>query len=161
LHRAITRYLGILAVLLIFEKSFAQKIPAPKGRVNDFEHLLTSREEQTLDSLLALFEKQTTNQLALVTLDSNYTSATAFDDFIISLHNAWGVGLKGKNNGIVVGISAQLRSIRISNGQGILARLSDAETLQIIDQIMIPEFKKGAFFTGIRNGLMAIIAKLQ
>jgi uncharacterized protein len=157
----LARYLITLALLLCFEKNFAQKIPAPRGWVNDFEHLFTSREEQTLDSLLALFEKQTTNQIALVTLDSNYTSADAFDDFIISLHNAWGVGLKGKNNGIVVGISAQLRRIRISNGVGIEARLSDAATARIIDEIMIPEFKKGAYFTGILNGLTAIIAKLQ
>ena len=160
MHRA-SRYLITLVLLFLFEKNFAQKIPAPKGWVNDFEHLLTSREEQTLDSLLALFEKQTTNQLALVTLDSNFTTAAAFDDFIISLHNSWGVGLKGKNNGIVVGISAQLRRIRISNGEGIIARLSDAETARIIDEIMIPEFKKGAYFTGIQNGLIAIIAKLQ
>jgi uncharacterized protein len=61
----------------------------------------------------------------------------------------------------VVGISAQLRRIRISNGEGIVARLSDAATARIIDGIMIPEFKKGAYFTGILNGLTAIIAKLQ
>jgi len=79
----------------------------------------------------------------------------------MEIGNHWGVGQKGKNNGVVIGIAPQLRKIRIENGYGIQKILSDEETKQIIDSLIIPEFRKADYFEGTRKGLMAIIQQIS
>ena len=139
-------------------------VPAKQNKwINDFEDLFTKAQERTLDSLITSFEKATTNEIAIVTFNSASTETNTdnFDNFVLAIHNYWGVGKKGANNGIVIGICTDLRKIRISNGYGIEKRLTGHETTEIIDEIITPEFKKGLFFKGVHNGLLALFSKLQ
>ena len=68
---------------------------------------------------------------------------------------------KETNNGIVIGICPGYRTIRISNGFGIEEKLTDSETKKIIDNIIVPEFKKGDYLQGIRKALLEIINELR
>jgi uncharacterized protein len=132
----------------------------PLGWISDFDTIFTSAQIIELDSTISNFEKLTTNEIAIVTIDSLWTNKEKFDDLILTIANKWGVGKKGLNNGIVIGISTKLRKIRICNGYGIAEKLSDAETKNIIDEIIIPEYKKGNYFEGTKNGLLALMRKL-
>jgi uncharacterized protein len=140
---------------------YKQLLLKPLGWTSDFEHIFTAAQIRELDSIVSQFEKETTNEIAIVTIDSTQTTKDKFDDFIPGLHNNWGVGKKIKNNGIVIGISAGLRSIRISNGYGIEPKLSDTETKKIIDNIIVPEYKKGNYFEGTKKGLLLIMQKIR
>ena len=131
-------------------------VPQPIGYVNDFEGILKIDEILLLDSLIENFEDSTTIQIAIVTLDSSYTANDNFDDYILRIANIWGVGQATKNNGIVIGFSSQLRRIRIQNGYGIERIFSDAETKKVIDDHMVPNFKKAEYFLGLKEGLVAI-----
>ena len=133
----------------------------PIGYTNDFEHILSPNEIDALDSIIKFFENETTIQIAIVTLDSSYVAKEKFDYFITALGNAWGVGQKNKKNGIMIGVSASLRKIKISNGYGIEAKLSDNETKKIIDEIILPEFKEGNYYKGLKKGLAAIMIKVR
>jgi uncharacterized protein len=133
----------------------------PIGWTNDFEHIFSNSQINELDSIISSFEKQTTNEIAIVSIDSSCTTKEQFDSLILKIGNDWGVGKKGINNGIVIGISTRLRKIRISNGYGIEAKLTDAETKKIIDDIILPEFKKGNYFEGIKKGLIALMQKVR
>ncbi len=123
--------------------SFGQSLPKPIGFVNDFENIFTDKQEQVLDSLVKNFEKETTIQITIVTLDSSYTNKSEFDNYTFKLANNWGVGQKDKDNGILIGISSSMRKMRIKNGYGIEKLLTDEETKALIDSLFIPEFKKG------------------
>jgi uncharacterized protein len=79
---------------------------------------------------------------------------------VLAIHNFWQVGKIHKNNGILIGISTAKRLIRINNGYGIEDRLTDEQTKAIIDDIIIPAFKKGDFFDGLKNAIQAIIKKI-
>jgi len=136
-------------------------IPRPVGYVNDFEGLFTDSQKVYLDSLIAGFDRQTTIQIAVVTIDSNLTRTTNFDNFTLKMMNAWGVGQKGKNNGILIGISGAYHKIRIQNGYGIEKILSNIETKNIIDTEFIPYFRKSEYFKGTLNGLRALMERLQ
>lgn len=132
----------------------------PLGWVSDYAHIFTEGEIMKLDSTLKKFEKETTNEIAIVTLDSTFTQNENFDSLVISIHNFWGVGKAIKNNGILIGISVSQRTIRISNGYGIEAKLSDEETKRIIDDIIVPEFKKGNYFIGLSNAIVVLMKKI-
>lgn len=131
------------------------------GWTSDFEHIFTSGQIVELDSIISRFEMETQNEIAIVTIDSSSTTKEAFDNLILTIANKWGVGKKGLNNGITIGISKGLRKIRICNGYGIEEKFTDADTKKVMDDIMIPEFKKGEYFVGTKNGLLALIEKIR
>ncbi|MEO7584619.1 MAG: TPM domain-containing protein [Ferruginibacter sp.] len=131
------------------------------GWTSDFEHIFSSHQILELDSLISSFEKETTNEIAIVTIESSWATKESFDSLTMAIAKNWGVGKKHKNNGILIGISTQLRTIRIQNGYGIEAKLTDAETKKIIDDIIIPEFKKGNYFEGTKNGLLVLMQKVR
>jgi uncharacterized protein len=137
--------------------SYWDSLPAPKGWVNDFENIYTEEEAHIIDSTLAAFNMQTTIEMAIVTIDTSATSKDKFDELILHMANSWKLGVKEKNNGILIGISKGLRKMRIENGWGIIKLLSDEETKNIIYNYFIPSFKEGDYFLGTMTGVTALI----
>jgi uncharacterized protein len=133
----------------------------PLGWICDYEHIFSDNQISELDSIISKFEKETTNEIVIVTIDSSWATKESFDSFTLTLLNNWGIGKKDKNNGILIGISTGLRIIRIENGYGIEEKLTDAETKKIIDDIIIPEFKQGDFFEGTKKGLLDLMQKIR
>ncbi|HET6991899.1 MAG TPA: TPM domain-containing protein, partial [Bacteroidia bacterium] len=78
-------------------------IPVSKGWVSDFENIYTKVQVKTLDSLITVFEKKTSYEIAIITVNGSLTTDSAFDSYILKIANAWGVGKKGKDNGMVIG----------------------------------------------------------
>ncbi|XLS27789.1 TPM domain-containing protein [Flavobacteriaceae bacterium M23B6Z8] len=133
-------------------------LPIIKREVNDYEQIFTTEQVENLTILIREFEKETTNQIAIVTIDS-IGEYTDFDQFAIDLSNYNGVGLSEKNNGLTFVFSKNLRRIRISTGIGTEKILTDEICQKIIDQIIIPEFKNGAYYIGTENGLKELMSK--
>ena len=136
-------------------------LPKPKGFVNDYVSLFLPQQINILDSIIGDHEKQTGNQVAVITVDSLMLGKCSLDEYTMEIGNHWGVGEKVKNNGIVIGIAPQLRKIRIENGYGIEKILSNEQTRQIIDSVIIPEFRNSDYFEGTRKGLLAIIQQIS
>ena len=141
--------------------SLSIHIPPAKGFINDFLQLFSDDQIRTLDSLIAEFERQTTVEIGVATVDSMMVKNKDFEDYTLVMFRMWGVGKKYKNNGILIVIAPDLRRIRIQNGYGIENILSDAETKKIIDSSFIPKFKEGKYFEGTHDGIIAIINKLK
>lgn len=135
--------------------------PAALGVINDFENIFTKQEIQVLDSLIIDFERRTTIEIAIATLDKNQCSPKDFDDYTLTLANAWEIGKREKNNGILIAISQQFHQIRIQNGKGIENIMSDGETKKLIDQNFLPYFRNESYFDGTKNGLRALTTILQ
>jgi uncharacterized protein len=114
-----------------------------------------------MERLIAEFEKKTSIEIAVVTIDTAMTSQDAFDDYTLDLARKWGVGKKDKDKGVLVGISAGHRRMRIQNGDGIEGMLSDNETKKIVDSVFIPKFREGKFYEGTLQGLEAIMRVLE
>lgn len=148
------------SVVLSF--AFSQiKLPKSTGFINDFEHIFLQEEIDALDSLVLDFEKESTIEISVVTLDSNYTNKLEFDNYSLDLARYWKIGKKDKSNGILIAISKSLRKMRIQNGYGIEEKLTDSQTKLIIDSVFIPEFKKGNFYKGTNEGILALMNKVK
>ena len=131
------------------------------GWINDYEHIFSDDQISELGSIISEFEKETTNEIAIITIESSWTTKESFDSLTLAIANNWGVGKKDKNNGILIGISTGLRKIRINNGFGIETKLTDTDTKKIMDDIILPEFKKGNYFEGTKNGVLALMQKIR
>jgi uncharacterized protein len=138
------------------EKKASAALPEYSGLVNDFENILTSSEEEELSAEIKRFAKQTGNQIAIVTVDS-IAPFTNMKDYATSLGNKWGVGQKGKNNGLLIVLSSKLRQTRITTGLGTEKILTDQICQKIIDEKMIPQLGNGNYFKGLQEGLTALI----
>lgn len=144
-----------------FRKSFQDNLPKPYNWTNDYENLFSDEEETKLNKIIDDFEKETSIEIAIVTIDSFKVSKENFDMLSLHIANTWGVGKKDKSNGILIAISKGHRQIRIQNGDGIVQLFSDQETLMIIQKSIIPFFKKDEYFEGTLSGLMNIIDLLR
>lgn len=144
-----------------YQQTGWDSVPKPIGYVSDFEDIYTNNEEQILDDLIRDFERRTTIQIAVISIDTSMTTADSFDAFTLQIAKAWGVGQKGKDNGVLIGISSAYRRIRIQNGYSIGQILTDDETRQIIDTAFIPDFRVANYFEGTYGGLFALMKALE
>ena len=142
-------------------KQFWDSLPKPTGWTNDLENIYSPAEEMILDSIIASFEKETSIEISIVTLDSTLTSVQLFNDLALHIARTWGIGKKDKDNGILICISTGHRRIRISNGYGIEQMLTDEETNSLLNRYFLPKFKRTQFYQGTYDGLIALIKKLR
>ncbi|MBJ6366809.1 TPM domain-containing protein [Snuella sedimenti] len=134
------------------------KFPKPVGYVNDFEQIFTPDQKILLEKLISNYEKRTTKEIAIITV-STIEPYDNIKDYGTDISNEWGIGKKGKDNGLAIIFSKSLREVRVSTGNGTEKILTDEICKSIIDQIMVPEFKNGEYYNGIEKGLLELIAK--
>jgi uncharacterized protein len=133
------------------------KKPINSG-IGDFENIFSDKQKNELDSIIKAFNENTTNQIAIVTIDSlgQYKSIM---EFTTDLGNYWGVGLKEKDNGLIITFSKRLRKVWIGTGYGTEKILNDVFLSHLIDSLMIPNFKQGKYFEGIKSGMFGCMDK--
>ena len=139
------------------EKS--SNFPALTGRVVDQARVLSQSTKDELETLLATHENNTTNQVVVVTIES--LGNAQIEEYSIELARHWGIGQKGKDNGVVLVVAPNDKQVRIEVGYGLEGTLTDALSSSIINYYIIPEFKKGDIQNGINIGIQKIIALLD
>lgn len=144
-----------------YRQVFWDNLPKPHNWTNDYENLFSNEEETKLNQIISDFEKETTVEIAIVTIDTFKVSSDKFEDLSLHIARTWGVGKKEKSNGILLAISRGYRQIRIQNGDGITPILSDEETLEIIQNQIIPYFKKEEYLEGTKAGILKLIELLR
>ncbi len=150
-------------LILIFgfiSLSFGQETSFPKriGFVNDFENSLSKEEVAKLENFLINYEKQTSNEIFIVTI-SETANGIDFSTYALDLANNWSIGKVGKDNGLVIVISNKLKSIRICTGIGIENIITDEICETVIQENMISNFKNQEIYKGIESGINALIEK--
>lgn len=151
-----------LAALLLAGWScvaMALDFPALSGRVVDQAGLLTAAQRTTLEQQLAAEEQASSNQLVVVTLNS--LEDTDIADYGYQLGRHWGIGQKGKDNGVLLIVAPHERRVRIEVGYGLEGKLTDALADAIIRNEITPAFKRGDFYGGIQAGVTAIIGVIH
>ncbi len=146
-------------VLMIGITASAEQYPKPTGFVNDFAGVLTTDQGVSLNAELIAFEKKTTIEISVVTVP--WLNNQSVEDYTRGLAQEWGVGKKGKNNGVVFLIAPKERKMRIEVASGISSTLPSSRTDQIRDEDVIPQFKARNMSQGIIDGTHAIMRVLD
>ena len=152
------RALAILFALLAAVPASAQTFPPLTGRVVDQANLLSPAEEAYLTERLAALEARTTDQLVVVTMPS--LGGRTIEAFGMALGNHWGIGQRGKDNGVLLIVVPAERKVRIEVGYGLEQILTNARASAIIHADLIPQFRQSRWYEGVRAGTRSIIATL-
>jgi uncharacterized protein len=130
--------------------------PRPEGRITDRTGTLGRSEIDSLNRKLVAFERETTNQIAVLVIPS--LEGESLEDYSIRLAEKWKIGQGGKNNGVILLIVKNEKKLRIEVGYGLEGTLPDALAGSIIRNEIGPRFRDGHFFQGIDAGINAIMA---
>ncbi len=151
----------IASLFLTAELLVAQSLPARPAKytpVNDYTNTLTAAEIQTISKKLIDFEAQQSTQIAIVIISS--LGSRTVEQYANELYRAWGIGQKGKDNGVLVLVAKNDRKMRIETGYGAEGAISDLAAQQIITDILRPNFKNNAYGKGLSEAadkLMSLI----
>lgn len=129
------------------------------GRVVDQAGILSPQSRASITQVLAAHEQATGNQVVVVTLKS--LQGHAIEDYGYQLGRHWGIGQEEKNNGALLIVAPNERKVRIEVGYGLESELTDARSHQIIQSVILPQFRKNNFEAGITAGTQAIIDSIQ
>ena len=117
--------------------------------------MFSSSEREKLETRLEAFERETSNQLVVVTVPA--LEGQPIEDFSIKLAEKWKIGTKEHDNGVILLFSKEDRAMRIEVGYGLEGVLPDALAKRIIENEIVPRFKEGDFDGGVDRGVDAII----
>ncbi|MEK6743575.1 MAG: TPM domain-containing protein [Nitrospirota bacterium] len=159
LRRQAAVILAAAAVLCLFlgpAESFGLDVPKLSGRVNDYGNMISPQARATLEAELAALERADSTQVVVLTMPS--LEGDVIEEFSIRVGDAWKIGQKGKDNGVIFIVSKADRKLRIEVGRGLQGVLTDLQTGRIIDTVIKPRFKQNRFDDGFLEGTRDIIA---
>lgn len=158
---AAARSLGF--ALLIFVSSApalaAPTFPPLTGRVVDNAQLLSAEAEARLTGELADLEQKTGRQLVVVTLPT--LQGYEIEDYGYQLLRTWGIGRKAENDGVILLVAPNEKSVRVEVGYGLEPVLTDALSSLIIQRALLPAFREGRFEAGIVAGTEGLVKQLS
>lgn len=150
----------VVGTLLFTTNSFGDAvIPALKSRVTDLTGTLAPHEVKQLDQKLAAFEQNKGSQIAILIVPT--TQPETIEQYSMRVAETWKLGRKGIDDGILLLIAKNDRSLRLEVGYGLEGALPDAIAKRIIAEIITPHFKQGQFAEGITAGIDAILAVIK
>jgi len=151
------RRLWLLACCLVIGTAAAlAAVPKPSGYVTDDAGLLTPQQISSLDQSLADYEQRTSNQLIVLTVKS--LDGQDIESYSIAVAEAWKPGQKGRDNGAILVVAPNEHKVRIEVGYGLEGVLTDAQSAEIIRNILAPHFRAGDYYGGIVAAIAAMEA---
>ncbi len=152
--------LAAATVLLVAAPPLAARdVPYLAGRVNDTAGMIPADVRQRLEATLAAFEKKTGAQIAVLTIDS--LDGEVLEDYSLKVAQTWKLGHKGADDGVLLLVARDDRKMRIEVGYGLEPKLTDAQCRRILDNVIRPAFRDGAYGRGFEAGVAAIIGTIQ
>jgi uncharacterized protein len=152
---------ALLLLLMLATPSAAAvpSFPALSGRVVDDAGILSPSTRAGLTEMLARLERETGEQVVVVTVGS--LQGYPIEDFGYQLGRHWGIGQQGKNTGAILIVAPNEHKVRIEVGYGLEGQLTDAASRIIIEREILPSFRSGDFNAGVVAGTASIVTLLS
>lgn len=148
----------ILSIFILFAFADAD-LPRPLGWVSDYAGLLDSRSVDQLNSVIGSIKSSTGAEIAVVTQNS-LDGYGSIDEMGLAYLEGWGVGKKGKDNGLVILVvvdkSTNYNGYRFETGYGLEGDLPDGLLGQIGREELVPRFREGDFGGGILAAVIRV-----
>ena len=153
------RFAVLAVVFTVAMFAAAADVPFLSGRITDNAEILSQTMRRSLTDLLKAHEDSTGNQIAVLTVTT--LGGESIEEYATAVFDAWKLGQKGKDNGVLIIVAPSERRMRIEVGYGLEAKLTDLLAGRIIRNIMTPRFKAGDYDSGVEEGVKAVITALE
>ena len=159
------RYFSLIVIFLItglIQLPGQDKLPVPNqpsSWVNDYAAVFSAGEKNQLEQKLNNFQYNSSTQIFIVTIDDNHGYAPS--DLAQRIGEKWGVGQQGKDNGLIVLLDMMDKQVFIATGYGLEEFIPDAIASRIVNNEILPRFKKRDFYTGVSDGVDVMISLLE
>jgi len=150
-----------LALLLSLVTAFAQDVPVPplRAHVTDVTGTLADDQIAQLEKTLAAFEDRKGSQIAVLIVPT--TAPEAIEQYGIRVAEAWKIGRKGTDDGVILIVAKNDRKLRLEVGYGLEGPIPDAIAKRIIRETITPRFQQGDFFGGISAGTQQLMRLIE
>lgn len=154
---------GIVALGLILAACAVAvaEVPVPRlqARATDLTGTLSASQLQSLESTLAAFEQKKGSQIALLMLPT--TKPEAIEQYSIRVAEAWKIGRKGTDDGVILVIAKDDHKLRIEVGRGLEGAIPDVVAKRVIREVIAPHFLNGDFNGGIADGVASLMKLIE
>ncbi|MCR4332260.1 MAG: YgcG family protein [Sulfuricaulis sp.] len=130
-------------------------VPPLKARVTDLTGTLAPAQRDTLERELQAFESRKGSQIAVLIVPT--TRPEAVEQYSLRVAEAWKLGRKGIDDGVLLLVAKDDRELRIEVGYGLEGAIPDAVAKRVVSEIIIPFFKQGDFYGGIHAGVDRLV----
>ena len=131
--------------------------PVPTRFVTDKAGVIAPDVAARLETRLADFEKETSNQF-LVYTENTVPDGTTLEEYTVALAQAWKAGQTQRKNGMILFVFPGSRKARLEVGYGLEGAMPDALARRVLDEQVLPRFRAGDYSGGISSGVSAAIA---
>jgi len=149
----------VVQLLCLVSTAFALDVPPLRGRVNDDAGMISAQTKTALEARLAELETDESTQVVILTVPS--LEGEPIEEFSMKVVEAWKIGRKGYDNGVLLLVSRDDRKVRIEVGYGLEGRLTDLLAGRIVDNDIVPAFKEGQFDAGFQKGVESILLAVR
>ncbi|HEY2113816.1 MAG TPA: TPM domain-containing protein [Candidatus Angelobacter sp.] len=154
--------LTMLMLLLAFSIGVlaqpATSFPAMKGVVSDYAGKLDEAQIKELSRLLKDYERQTTIEFVVVVVNS--LDGLSARNYATGIGDSWKIGKAGRDNGIVLLWAPNERAYALRIAEGLSPDLTDSDATQITRQNLLPNFKRGEYYAGLKDTVLATMEHL-
>ena len=154
---------AVTALLLLASpaRSAARDVPALTGPVVDEAGLLDTGDRRRLEALSrAAWEQAAEHRAQLQYLLVRSLGGDDIDGFAVRVFEAWKLGEKGKDNGILVVVALEDRKVRIETGYGNEGALTDAQAGRIVRSTIAPAFREKRYGEGLYQAGVQVLSAL-
>lgn len=151
-----------LLLALIWLSSLAHAevaVPPLSAHVTDLTSTLDAAQKQQLETRLTQFEAKKGAQIAVLLIPT--TQPEAIEQYGIRVADAWKLGRKRIDDGVLLLMAKDDRTLRIEVGYGLEGVLPDAVVKRIIAETITPHFKLGNYYVGIATGIEQLLAVIE
>ncbi len=152
----------LVSAIILFSSSisFAQvPVPPLNARATDLTGTLSLGQRESLEQTLKAFEEKKGSQIAVLIVPT--TKPEEIEQYGIRVAEAWKLGRKGIDDGVLFLVAKNDRKMRIEVGRGLEGAVPDAVAKRIIAEIVTPRFKQGDFEGGIREGVERLVKVIE
>jgi uncharacterized protein len=150
-------FLAALLALAVCLGAARAEVPVPplKARVTDLTGTLSAQQAGDLESRIAAYEARRGSQIAVLLLPT--TKPEEIEQYSIRVAEAWKIGRKGVDDGLILVVAKDDRRLRIEVGYGLEGAIPDSVARRVIEERITPRFRDGDFYGGVRDGVDQLI----
>jgi uncharacterized protein len=150
----------LIALILLFPvvcmAAAGETYPKQAGAVNDFAGVIPAQYKGPMENLAREVLEKTGTAVVVAAVETIGDNDS--NDYANRLYQAWGIGKKGEDKGVLIFLAVKERRVRIETGYGVEGILPDGLAGEILDRYAIPPFRDGDFGKGLAETMAAVSA---